>query len=148
MEEKSYLVSLGAKTIIDRSEVDDQSGRMLLKPKWAGAIDTVGGNTLATILKSIKPHGSVACCGNVASPILNTTVFPFILNGINLLGINSATTPMTLRRLIWGKLAHEWKPDFQQIETNIIGLSGLHNKIATILKGGIKGRVVIDYSLL
>jgi len=148
MEEKSYLVSLGAKTIIDRSEVDDQTGRMLLKPKWAGSIDSVGGNTLATILKSIKPHGSVACCGNVASPILNTTVFPFILNGINLLGINSATTPMTLRRLIWGKLANEWKPDFQQIETNKIGLSELHDKITTILKGDIKGRVVIDHTLL
>ena len=143
--ETGYLMDLGAKTIINRSEVDDQSDRMLLRPKWAGAIDTVGGNTLATILKSIKPHGSIACCGNVASPLLNTSVFPFILNGVNLLGVNSATTPMTLRKELWGKLAGEWKPDLRLIKTKTVGLGEIQRDIETILKGNITGRVVLKH---
>jgi acrylyl-CoA reductase (NADPH) len=144
-DEKEYLINLGAKNIIDRSEVDDQSGRMLLRPQWAGAIDTVGGNTLATILKSLKPHGNVACCGNVASPLLNTSVFPFILNGVNLLGINSATTPLLLRRSLWNKLADDWKPDLQLIKTQTAGLDSINKSIEKILKGGITGRVVLEH---
>jgi putative YhdH/YhfP family quinone oxidoreductase len=144
-EQKEYLINIGAKTIINRSEVDDQSGRMLLRPQWAGAIDTVGGNTLATILKSLKPHGNVACCGNVSSPLLNTSVFPFILNGVNLLGVNSATTPMQLRRSLWQKLAGEWKPDFSRINTETVNLGNIHSRIERILKGGITGRVVLEH---
>jgi putative YhdH/YhfP family quinone oxidoreductase len=145
-DQHEYLKRLGAKTIIARSEVDDQSGRMLLRPQWAAAIDTVGGNTLSTILKSLKPHGNVASCGNVASPLLNTSVFPFILNGVNLLGVNSATTPMDLRLKLWQKLASEWKPDFQQIEINMTGLDEIHLSIEKILKGDITGRVVLQHS--
>jgi putative YhdH/YhfP family quinone oxidoreductase len=145
-DENEYLINIGAKTIIDRSAVDDHSGRMLLHPQWAGAIDTVGGNTLATILKSLKPHGNVACCGNVASPLLNTSVFPFILNGVNLLGINSATTPMQLRKTLWEKLAYEWKPDFQVLKTQTAGLDSIHRSIEKILEGGITGRVVLEHS--
>jgi acrylyl-CoA reductase (NADPH) len=141
-----YLISIGAKTVIDRSEIDDQSGRMLLRPQWAAAIDTVGGNTLATILKSLKSHGNVASCGNVASPLLNTSVFPFILNGVNLLGVNSATTPMPLRMKLWEKLANGWKPDLQCIETTIVGLDEIHLSIEKILKGGITGRVVLKHN--
>jgi putative YhdH/YhfP family quinone oxidoreductase len=145
-DENEYLINIGAKTIIDRSAVDDHSGRMLLHPQWAGAIDTVGGNTLATILKSLKPHGNVACCGNVASPLLNTSVYPFILNGVNLLGINSATTPMQLRKTLWEKLAYEWKPDFQVLKTQTAGLDSIHKSIEKILEGGITGRVVLEHS--
>ena len=145
-DENEYLINIGAKTIIDRSAVDDHSGRMLLRPQWAGAIDTVGGNTLATLLKSLKPHGNVACCGNVASPLLNTSVFPFILNGVNLLGINSATTPMQLRKTLWEKLADEWKPDFQVLKTQTVGLDSIHRSIEKILEGGITGRVVLEHS--
>ena len=145
-DENEYLINIGAKTIIDRSAVDDHSGRMLLRPQWAGAIDTVGGNTLATLLKSLKPHGNVACCGNVASPLLNTSVFPFILNGVNLLGINSATTPMQLRKTLWEKLAYEWKPDFQVLKTQTAGLDSIHRSIEKILEGGITGRVVLEHS--
>ena len=143
--ETEYLTNIGAKTIINRSDVDDQSGRMLLRPQWAGAIDTVGGNTLATILKSLKPHGNVACCGNVSSPLLNTSVFPFILNGVNLLGVNSATTPMPLRRSLWQKLAEEWKPEFSRINTETVNLENIHSRIERILKGGITGRVVVEH---
>jgi len=146
-DQHEYLHKLGAQTIVGRSEVDDQSGRMLLRPQWAAAIDTVGGNTLATILKSLKTHGNVASCGNVASPLLNTSVFPFILNGVNLLGVNSATTPMALRLKLWENLANEWKPDFQRIETKIVGLDEMHLSIERILKGGITGRVVLKHKL-
>jgi len=145
-DQHDYLKNLGAHTIIGRSEVDDQSGRMLLRPLWAAAIDTVGGNTLATILKSMKPHGNVASCGNVASPLLSTSVFPFILNGVNLLGVNSATTPMPLRLKVWEKLANEWKPDLQRIETKIVGLDEIHLSIEKILKGGITGRIVLEHN--
>lgn len=145
-EEKESLINIGAKTIISRSEVDDQSGRMLLRPQWAGAIDTVGGNTLATILKSLNPHGNVACCGNVSSPLLNTSVFPFILNGVNLLGINSATTPLLLRKTLWDKLAGEWKPDLNRIKTQIANLDSLQSSIDQILAGKITGRVVLEHS--
>ncbi len=145
-EKTGYLFNLGAKKVVGRADVDDQSGRMLLRAQWAGAIDTVGGNTLATILKSLTTHGNVACCGNVASPLLNTSVFPFILNGVNLLGVNSATTPMLLRALLWNKLAGEWRPDFGSVHVEVVGLEEIHLYIAKILKGEVTGRVVIQHS--
>ncbi|MEI6680546.1 MAG: YhdH/YhfP family quinone oxidoreductase [Mariniphaga sp.] len=145
-DQHEYLRILGAKTIISRTEVDDLSGRMLLRPQWAAAIDTVGGNTLSTILKSLKTHGNAASCGNVASPLLNTSVFPFILNGVNLLGVNSATTPLPLRLKLWQNLANEWKPDFQHIKTEIVGLDEIQLSIEKILKGEITGRVVLEHS--
>jgi acrylyl-CoA reductase (NADPH) len=145
-EKAEYLINIGAKKVIDRSEVDDHSGRLLLRAQWAGAIDTVGGNTLATILKSLNAHGNVASCGNVASPLLNTSVFPFILNGVNLLGVNSATTPMPLREYLWQKLGDEWKPDLNKIESRSIRLNQLPQNIEEILKGNITGRVVLEHS--
>ena len=138
-----YLQKLGAKLVISRSETDDPSGKSLLRPRWAGAIDTVGGNTLATVLKSCAEHGNVACCGNVASPLLNTTVFPFILNGVSLLGINSATTPMPLRMEIWDKLAGEWKSPHLQEMKQVISLENLDQRIEEILQGKITGRIVL-----
>jgi len=146
-DQHDYLKKLGAQTIVSRLEVDDQSGRMLLRPQWAAAIDTVGGNTLATILKSLKMHGNVASCGNVASPLLNTSVFPFILNGVNLLGVNSATTPMPLRLKLWQNLSNEWKPDFQHINSEIVRLDKIHLSIQKILKGEITGRVVLEHGI-
>ena len=143
--ESVYLINIGAKSVIERSEVDDKSGRMLLRAQWAGAIDTVGGNTLATVLKALKPHGNVACCGNVASPLLNTSVFPFILNGVNLLGVNSATTPMNLRMSLWEKLSNEWKPELQRIRSEELGLDKLPDSIQKILKGQISGRIILKH---
>jgi acrylyl-CoA reductase (NADPH) len=141
-----YLKKLGATSVIPRAETDDLSGRMLLRARWAGAIDTVGGNVLATVLKSVLPHGNIACCGNAGSPMLNTSVFPFILNGVNLLGINSATTPMALRQMLWERLAAEWKPDFTQTEIRVTGLNDLKLHIEKILKGKVSGRVIIEHS--
>jgi len=103
-----YLLEIGAQRCVGREEVDDSTEKPLLKPRWAGAIDNVGGNTLSTLLKACSRNGNVASIGLVDSPELKTTVFPFILNGVNLLGIDSAETPYKLRAKIWGKLASDW----------------------------------------
>lgn len=139
-----YLKNLGASQIIDRSEVDDTSGKPLLRWKWAGAIDTLGGNVLGTVLKTCKAHGNVAAMGNVLSVELQTTVYPFILNGINLLGVDSATCPMPVRKMLWEKLAGEWKPGkLEQIAVSA-GLEELKEYIPKILSGGMLGRIFID----
>lgn len=144
-EKYEYLKRLGAAEIISRDEINDLSGKALLRPKWDCAIDTVGGNTLATILKSLKPHGSVAVCGNVQSSELHTTVYPFLLNGVNMLGVNSATTPMSLRCILWNMLAEEWRPDFDKIETIETDLWHLQDYIDLISRGNLSGRTLLCY---
>ena len=139
----NFLKKLGAKEIINREEVDDKSGKPLLNRRWKATVDTVGGNILATVIKQMDYRSSVAACGNTYSPELNTTVFPFILRGVNLLGINSAETPMDFRMIIWHKLANEWKPDcLEEIYTEC-SLDELSDKIDLILQGQITGRVVV-----
>lgn len=143
-EASNYLHSLGASKVIAREETDDQNGKQLLRPRWAGAIDTVGGNILATALKGCSRHGNVACCGNANSFQLNTTVFPFILNGINLLGVDSATCPMALRKQLWNKLVKEWRPDNLHRISTLISLNELPENIELILQGKIRGRIVVS----
>ncbi|MDC0246362.1 oxidoreductase [Deltaproteobacteria bacterium] len=108
-EEREFLSGIGASQIISREEVNDESNKPLLSERWGGAIDSVGGNTLATLLKAVKRGGAIAATGLVASSELSTTVFPFILRGVSLLGIDSGYTPKKLRREIWKKLAGDWK---------------------------------------
>ena len=139
-----FLEGLGAADVVNREFISDDSSRPLIKPKWAGAIDTVGGNTLATLLKGCKRMGSVAACGLVGSPILSTTVFPFILNGINLLGLDSANFPISERLQIWNKLAHQWKIENLDSIATICRLNELDPHINAILKGALIGRVVVD----
>ena len=142
--ETEYLSGLGAKEIIHRDEVKDDSNKPLLGERWAGAIDTVGGTTLATLLKATKRGGAVASTGLVDSADLPTSVFPFILRGVSLLGIDSGFTPTKLRREIWNKLAGDWKLsqlDQLKIDCN---LEGLDPEIDKILAGGQRGRVVVD----
>ncbi|MFK7972122.1 MAG: YhdH/YhfP family quinone oxidoreductase [Bacteroidia bacterium] len=140
-----YLTGLGASEVVDRTAVDDDSGRPLLRPKWAGAIDTVGGNTLATLLKACGRNGSVATCGLVASPKLATTVFPFILNGVNLLGVDSAETPLAIRHEIWNRLATDWNiNEHLAAATTDATLEELKDTyLDMILAGKTKGRVVV-----
>ena len=106
-EGRDFLMGLGAKAVIDREAATDRSSRPMLKGRWAGVIDTVGGNILATAIKSVNPWAIVTCCGNVASPDLPINVFPFILRGAKLIGINSQTCPMDHRLKVWEKLAGE-----------------------------------------
>jgi acrylyl-CoA reductase (NADPH) len=143
-EMADYLKELGANQVVDREFINDDSNRPLMKPGWAGAIDTIGGNTLATLVKGCKSEGNIAACGLVSSPVLPTTVFPFILNGVNLIGIDSATYPREERLHVWQKLATDWRlPDFQRLST-ICSLEELDPYIDAMLKGGSKGRVVVD----
>lgn len=143
-EHYDWLQKLGAKRCVNREEVDDDSGRPLLRSRWAGAIDTVGGNTLATLLKACARNGNVASCGLVASAELHTTVYPFILNGVNLLGVDSAETPMPLRRKIWDKLAEEYRPPRLNDMAEMVGLEEIPRKMDDILNGESVGRVVAD----
>ncbi|CAE6935840.1 acuI [Symbiodinium sp. KB8] len=143
-EMEEYLKELGAHEIVDREFINDDSNRPLMKPGWAGALDTIGGNTLATLVKGCLPEGNVAACGLVSSPVLPTTVFPFILNGVNLIGIDSATFPKEDRLHVWQKLATDWRlPDFRSLPT-LCSLEELDPYIDAMLQGGSKGRVVVD----
>ena len=143
--EHDFLNGLGAKAIISREEANDTSGRPLQKPRWAGVVDTVGGNILATALKTTKYGGLVAACGNAMSAELNVNVFPFILRGVSLLGVDSVEIPMRARQMAWNKLAGEWSIDVGNLVTEV-SLEELNPKIDEILKGGIRGRVLINLS--
>jgi putative YhdH/YhfP family quinone oxidoreductase len=141
--EHDTLYSLGAKEIISREEIENAGNKPLLKPLFAGAIDTVGGTILENIIKSTRPMGVVTCCGNVASPELNLTVFPFILRGITLIGIDSQNYPMSYRVKVWEKLSQEWKPSQILNVYTEITLDDIAEKINLMLQGKSTGRTVI-----
>lgn len=142
-DKEHFLKSLGAKTILKREEVDNTSSKILLDTKWSGVIDTVGGNILAAAIKSTKYNCGVAACGLTQSPILSTTVYPFILRGVSLFGIDSAHCDMNLRLKIWNKLAHDWKPDKLDLIYQECSLEELNDKIDLILLGKITGRILV-----
>ncbi|MFL6647647.1 MAG: YhdH/YhfP family quinone oxidoreductase [Sulfurifustaceae bacterium] len=144
MDQKEFLTRVGAAGVVGRDELDDKSGKPMITARWAGAVDTVGGNILATVLKSLKPNSAVACCGLVASPELHTTVFPFILRGASLFGINSVDRPLEHRRTLWGHLAADWKPPLLTQIARECRLEQLEPEIERILKGGQSGRVIVN----
>ncbi len=144
MEEKPYLLDLGAGEVLPRDEVDDASNKPLLSGRWAGVVDTVGGTILATAIKSAKDRAVVTCCGLVAAAELSTTVYPFILRGIRLVGINSVDPPSSLRRYLWHRLATEWKLKNLERLSRTCALDDLSGEIECILQGQQKGRVVVD----
>jgi len=143
-QEHDFLLKLGASEVISRKDFEKEDPRPILKGSFSGGIDTVGGTILENMIKSIQPMGVVTCCGNVASPKLNLTVFPFILRGISLIGIDSQNYPMTHRKAVWNKLADDWKPDqLMEIYTEI-SLDELNDKIDLMLEGKLKGRTILD----
>jgi acrylyl-CoA reductase (NADPH) len=144
--EKDFLTALGAKSVITREEANDTSGRPLQKGRWAGVVDTVGGNILTTAIKTAKYGGLVAACGNTMSADLSITVYPFILRGVSVLGVDSVEVPMNTRVRTWQKLAQDWKLDFSNGLITESSLAELSPKIDQILQGGIRGRVVVDLS--
>lgn len=145
--EREMLLRIGAKDIVDRKEIDDDSGKALLKGRWAGVIDTVGGNMLATAIKSTNYGGSVTCCGNVASHEFSTSVYPFILRGVTLFGIDSVQCPMDIRLKIWDNLSSYWKPNNLNDNVDEVSLEGLSKKIDMILVGKHKGRTIVNLKL-
>ncbi|MGE7857766.1 MULTISPECIES: YhdH/YhfP family quinone oxidoreductase [Bacillus] len=143
MDEEEMLLRLGAKKVIHRAELSDESGRPMLKGIYAGVIDTVGGSMLETALKLVRNEGCVTTCGNVAGHELHTTVYPFILRGISLLGIDSVQCPVDMRREVWALLADEWKNTELLSYTEECTLEELDEKFTFILQGKLKGRTVV-----
>jgi acrylyl-CoA reductase (NADPH) len=143
VDEKDFLLEIGAKEVISIEEATDSSGRPLLKGLWAGGIDTIGGEILATMIKSVQPHGGVTCCGNVGSHDLPLNVYPFILRGVTLMGIDSQNCPMPLRQKVWTKIASEWKLERLEVLTTEVPLDGLSNRIDMVLQKQHKGRTIV-----
>lgn len=142
-DETEFLKEIGAQGIISIDEASDTSKRPLLKSIWAAGIDTVGGGILATTIKSTNYGATVTCCGNVASPDLPLNVFPFILRGVKLIGIDSQNCPMPLRKKIWQKIASEWKIDWLNTLTTEAPFDELENRIELMLQGKHIGRTII-----
>ena len=140
--EKQYFEDLGVEVIL-RKDFEDMQNRPLLKPLFAGGIDTVGGVILENIIKSVNPLVVVTCCGNVASPKLDLTVFPFILRGITLIGIDSQNYPMSFREQVWNKLAEAWKVEGLEENSTVITLNELSEKLNLMLEGKLKGRTIL-----
>lgn len=141
-----YLRKLGAEEIITRNQVTAGSERPMMKERWAGCVDVVGGDTLAAAVKATRYGGTVTCCGLVGSAELPINVFPFILRGVSLIGIDSVNCPSDLRLQVWKKLADEWKPEQLQDMVTEVSLEGLEEKIQAILRGEVRGRVLVKHS--
>jgi acrylyl-CoA reductase (NADPH) len=142
-----YLRGLGAKTIIDRAELAKTPTRPLEAERWAGAVDAVGGTTLATILTQLRYGAAVGACGLAGGSDLPTSVIPFLLRGVALLGIDSVMCPTARRVEAWGRLARDLPLDKLDAMTEIVPLSALPALATRILAGDIRGRVVVDLKM-
>jgi len=143
-----FLTKLGATKIVDRNFDGLHTNKLLLRTEWAGAIDTVGGNTLHTLLKACKPYGNIACCGLVQSPKLDISVYPFIINGISLLGIATAENPIEMKEFIWHQLATDWSIDNFEKHCTEIRLEQLSSSIELMQKGKLVGRTILVHENL
>lgn len=143
VEESQFLFDLGADEVISREELK-ATGNALCQCRWAGVIDTVGGDILATAIKSTYSNGVVTCCGNVAAPELPLTVYPFILRGVNLMGVDCVSCPESVKVEIWEKMGGQWKLDNLEEMATEVTLDELSDKIEQILQGRIKGRVLVN----
>jgi acrylyl-CoA reductase (NADPH) len=143
IDEKDFLLEIGAKEVISIEEAIDSSGKPLLKALWAGGIDTIGGEILVTMIKSIQLHGGVTCCGNVGSHDLPLNVYPFILRGVTLMGIDSQNCPMPLRLKVWNKIASDWKLERLELLTTEVSLDELSARIDYVLQRKHKGRTIV-----
>lgn len=143
--EVEWLKSIGATDVIDRSETSVEQTKPLEKERWAGAVDCVGGNTLAYVLRTLKYGASVAASGLTGGANLPTTVLPFILRGVNLLGIDSVSGSMDDRKMMWTRIASDLKPTWLDTqESQIVGLDAVEPHLDAILKGQVKSRVLVD----
>lgn len=143
-QEEEYLKNLGAKEVISREEFSVKDARPFLKSRFAGGIDAVGGVTLDNIIKSTQALGVVTCCGMASSPKLDLTVFPFILKGVSLIGIDSQKCPKNIRNIVWAKLAKDWKLDNLSEVCVEKGLSEVSACVDEMMAGTLKGRVIVN----
>jgi putative YhdH/YhfP family quinone oxidoreductase len=139
------LKALGAQEVVGRDTLAENK-KPLLKPAFANAVDTVGGKPLAELLKQIQPGGSVSCCGLVAGPGLSTTVLPFILRGVNLLGVDSVEIPLAEKTAVWQKFATNWACPKTEAAARDIGRSQLDAALKAFLKGESSGKIVLDHA--
>ena len=144
---KSLLKELGVQQILDRKDAVDDGNRPLLKTQWNGVIDTVGGPPLSTALKTTKPGGVITTCGNVAGAELSTTVFPFILRGLRLIGIDSQNCPYDSRKKLWELLATDWKLPNLNAGLKEVSMEEMMNEIELILRSEVKGRIVLRHKV-
>lgn len=143
-DQSDFLFSLGATSVIARALLQEPSTRPVLKEQWAGAVDVAGGEILVNILKTLRYGGSVACCGLVGSPTFNASVFPFILRGVNLLGVDSVNLDLATKETMWNKLATEWRlPMIDSLGIDI-RFDELEHRLEQVIAGRAVGRVVLD----
>jgi len=142
-EKDDYLKSLGAGSVISRADLSEENKRPMAAETWAHGIDTVGGEILSNVIKGLKYGGSVAICGLVASPAFSTTVLPFILRNVNVLGVDSVELPLAKKQEIWHRLATDLKLDTLDKMTNEVTLDGLSDVIDSIIQGGVSGRTLV-----
>jgi len=140
--EQDYLRGLGAAEILDRKSID-YGTRPLEKPLWAAAFDSVGGDQLGWLTRTMQPSGVIASFGNAGGIELKTNVLPFILRGVRLIGVDSAATPMALRKKVWQRLGSDLRPRHLDTIAHIISLSDLPGYFERMLKGEIRGRAVV-----
>jgi acrylyl-CoA reductase (NADPH) len=143
MQDEKFLREIGAAEVISRDQVTQGGDRPLLRERWGGVVDAVGGEMLAAAIKATRYGGAVTACGLVGSVELPLNVYPFILRGVRLLGIDSVNCPAETRVKVWERLAGEWKPKHLDDMVTQVSLEGLEEKIQAILKGQIRGRVVV-----
>ena len=139
-----YLTSLGASSIVGRDELSAASGRPLEKERWAGAIDTVGTQTLATVLAQTRYRGAVAACGLAGGSDLPTTVLPFILRNVRLLGVDSVAAPTEVREVAWARLNAMVQRPLLELISSVEPLENVPELARQILAGSVRGRVVIN----
>lgn len=143
-DSESYLRELGADAVVARESLAS-AGKPLETAVWGGAVDNLGGETLAYLTRTVRPWGNIACIGLAQSPTLNTTVMPLILRGVSLLGIHSVEVPRAWRLAVWNKLAGEWKPQHIErlIVRAVIGLEEVPRACDELIAGGARGRYVV-----
>ena len=140
-DQTDLLLSLGAKEIINRSELEGEMKSPLTKPRWVGGVDAVGSNILSNLITATHQRAAIACCGMVGGVNLNTSIFPFILRGLSLLGVDSAETLIDVKKEIWNNFASDWKLEKINDQIKDVRLEELSSEIEKILKGEQVGRV-------
>jgi acrylyl-CoA reductase (NADPH) len=144
-EQADYLKALGAQQIVLRSELLEGTDKLMLKEQWAGAVDCVGGDILFNVVKSLRYGASVACCGLTAGVDLKGSVLPFILRGVNLLGVDSVALPLVVKASMWDRLSLQWKVNLDTLVSEVT-LDQLPAAIAQVLAGKQVGRVLVNLS--
>jgi acrylyl-CoA reductase (NADPH) len=143
-DSEDFIRRLGADMHVDRSVTDDNSGKAVLSWKWAGAIENVGGNVLSTAIRACKPGGTITCCGNIYSSDLNMTVYPFILNGVKLIGISAQNIPMETRKKVLNKFQDEYRISLPDIVREI-SLDELPGALEVSIGKKSRGQILLKY---